>query len=263
MLKRKLTAEEFANLPEHLQGEYKQVGDSYIVDIEGGFKTDEDVAKLNESLRKERDDHKSTRTKYSRFAELDLDEVQTRLDKYDELEQIASSNKFDEAKLNELTEARIKTRVAPLERDIGKRSERIAELEGLVGQYQQRETQRKIGDAVTAAATKGKILPTALEDAMFAAERMFAIDENGNVVTRDGVGVTPGISPEVWMQEMAQRRPHWFPASSGGGATGSGSGGGIGANPWKAETYNLTAQAKISRENPNLASQMKKAAGLG
>ena len=34
------------------------------------------------------------------------------------------------------------------------------------------------------------------------------------------------------------------------------------ANPWKKETFNLTNQAKILKENPALAAQMKAAAGV-
>jgi len=38
--------------------------------------------------------------------------------------------------------------------------------------------------------------------------------------------------------------------------------GGTGNNPWKADTKNVTEQARINKENPTLATQMKKAAGV-
>lgn len=52
--------------------------------------------------------------------------------------------------------------------------------------------------------------------------------------------------------------------SSGGGAGGGGGGGGDGgANPFKpGATFNLTAQGKMVRENPELAKRMKAEAGV-
>lgn len=48
------------------------------------------------------------------------------------------------------------------------------------------------------------------------------------------------------------------PEGSGGGGAG-----GFGAvNPWKQETFNLTEQGRLLRDNPDLAKQFKAAAGL-
>ena len=57
-----------------------------------------------------------------------------------------------------------------------------------------------------------------------------------------------------------------FPDFNSGSGKPAGQGGGQGAkgtNPWKAETRNITEQAKMNKENPVLAAQMKKAAGVG
>lgn len=51
------------------------------------------------------------------------------------------------------------------------------------------------------------------------------------------------------------------PNSSGGGASG-GSSGGSGANPFSKDSFNLTEQAKLARENPERASQLKQEAGV-
>lgn len=93
------------------------------------------------------------------------------------------------------------------------------------------------------------------------AERVFEVDDEGNVTTKDGVGVTPGIAADVWLTEMQDKRPHWWPQSQGGGAGGSGGGGAGGKNPFSAEGWNLTEQGRLVRENPEKADQMAKAAG--
>jgi DNA-directed RNA polymerase subunit F len=56
----------------------------------------------------------------------------------------------------------------------------------------------------------------------------------------------------------------FLPASgtSGSGAQGSGGTGGGGRNPWKKETFNLTEQGRIAREDPGLATRLKAAAGV-
>ena len=55
-----------------------------------------------------------------------------------------------------------------------------------------------------------------------------------------------------------------FPNLDGGAGdpTPPGGKGGTGANPWKSETKNVTEQARINKDNPALAAQYKKAAGI-
>ena len=51
-------------------------------------------------------------------------------------------------------------------------------------------------------------------------------------------------------------------ASTGGGAESGGSGGSNEANPFKPESRNLTRQAEIARDNPELAKQLEAEAGI-
>ena len=37
-------------------------------------------------------------------------------------------------------------------------------------------------------------------------------------ITRDNVGVTPGIDPAVWLSEIQAKRPHWWGEMVGTGA---------------------------------------------
>ena len=106
-----------------------------------------------------------------------------------------------------------------------------------------------------------KVVDTAIEDVTLLAERIFTIDETGKVVAKDNVGCTPGISPEVWLNEMQQKRPHWWGPSAGGGAGGNRGGGSFTSNPWSAEGWNMTQQGQIYNENPAKAEQMARSAG--
>ena len=50
--------------------------------------------------------------------------------------------------------------------------------------------------------------------------------------------------------------------NSGGGDPNVNGKGGATTNPWKADTKNITEQARLTKENPTLATQLKKAAGV-
>ena len=50
--------------------------------------------------------------------------------------------------------------------------------------------------------------------------------------------------------------------SGSGGDVNAGQGGGKVVNPWKPESKNITEQARLNKENPTLAAQLKKAAGV-
>jgi hypothetical protein len=115
--------------------------------------------------------------------------------------------------------------------------------------------------AVRGAASKLKVVDSAVEDVTLLAERLFTIDETGAVVTKDNVGVTPGISADVWLTDMQAKRPHWWGPSQGGGAGGNRGGNSGVTNPWSKDAWNLTEQGRIYKENSGKAEQLAKAAG--
>lgn len=229
-----------------------------------GVKTEADVNNISRALTNEKNNHKELRTKWGAFfGDKKPEDVQAMLDRYPELEQIAA-NKIDDKQLNELAEQRAKTRLAPLERNVQTLTSAVAERDNIIAGYKQAETRRTIHDEVRGFATKSKVVATAVEDVLMLAENVFEIAEDGKVITKDNIkGVPPGLSPEVWLQEMQKARPHWWPPSSGGGGSGGGGGGGFGGgdNPWSATGWNMTKQGQIMRESPDRAKQMATAAG--
>lgn len=224
-----------------------------------GIKTQADVDRLQDSLRKEREDHKKTKSLLSGFEGLDADEIRAKLDRFAELE-AAAGGKLDEAKINEMVEARLNSRTAPLQREITKLKETLGERETVVAELTTREKTRKIHDHIRQAASKAKLRDSAIEDALLIGERVMDIDESGNVVTREGVGATPGINAEVWLTEQQNIRPHWWPDSVSPGAKGGG-GALSGKNPFSAEHWNMTEQGRLVTENRTKAEQMAASAG--
>jgi hypothetical protein len=93
------------------------------------------------------------------------------------------------------------------------------------------------------------------------AERLFDVDEDGNITTRDGVGVTPGLTVEQWLTDRQKDRPHWWPRSTGGGAKDS-TGRSLANNPWSRANWNLSEQGRYVREHgAEKAAAAAKAAG--
>ena len=242
-------------IPELYRDLFAERDGKHVLNVQG-VKTEHDVLKLNEGLTKEREAHKKTKERYRAFADLDPSEVQEKLARYAELEEIANS-KMDPSRISELADERVaKTK--------SKYETQLAELQGTLAEYQAKEKRRHIHDAVRKALTENKVVPSAHEDALLLAERIFEVADDGSVLTKDGVGVEPGVQPSAWLTEIQPRRPHWWMQTSGTGASGGGSGAvGSMVNPWKRETRNLTEQMRITKENPTLAEQLKKIAERG
>jgi hypothetical protein len=234
-------------------------GKFHLAKIEG-IRTDADVARVSRALEDEKKKHGTIKTTLDTLlAGRTAEDVQALLDKYPELE-AAAAGKIDDEKINGIVEGRVKGKLAPVERERDTLKTQLAEAAAKIETFEQAEKRRTIHDSVRAAALKSKVIDTAVDDVLMLAERMFELNEAGEVVTKDGVGVTPGVSADVFLTEMQQKRPHWWPPSNGGGGKG-GQGGSFANNPFSAEHWNLTEQGRMHAESPAKAEQMARAAG--
>jgi hypothetical protein len=239
-----------------------------LTEVEG-VKTQTDVDKLTEAARKERADHadtKKTLASLKPFADLEMthEELQEKLDRVEELEAAAKAGgKLNEEELEAAVERRLARKLKPLERQISTLTEERDALTGKVGELQGREDRRAVVKAAVAAAQKAGVPQDALPDVELAAEVMLVREtESGDIITKDGIGVTPNVGAETWIADMLPKRPMWNPTSSGGGARGSGKSGGFPDNPYTEEHWNVSAQGKLMQENPEKAKQMAAAAGV-
>lgn len=244
---------EYASLYEERDGKWH-----LTLEVEGAGNAD-DVTRLNGALAKERKDHKDTKDKLRAFDGLEPEDVRTKLDKLADLE--AGGNLPDEEKVAREVERRVKAAKAPIERERDtfkrERDEAIAERDQVQGTLKG----RTIADEVRSAASKAKIIDSAVDDVLMYGNSVFEIDESGNVVTRDGVGVAPGLKPDAWLSDMKEKRPHWWPASQGAGSQGGRGGGSPLDNPFTFEGWNVTEQGKMAQADPAKAERMARMAG--
>ncbi len=258
-------------IPEAFRELYSEKNGKFELTGITGVKTQADIDRLQTSLGKEREDHKTTKTSLGIWGDLNHEEVMGKLDRMPELE-AAAKGKLDDAQIDEVVNRRVEgtlnSRLAPVEREKKTLAEENATLKEENATLRGEKTKRSIHDAVREQLIKTKAIGDAHEDALFLAERVFEVRaDDGAVVTKEGVGVTPGVNADVWLGEMQEKRRHWWPDSVGSGAGGSNAGGSGGslsgaANPWSLDGWNMTRQGSYLREHGrDRANQMAKAAG--
>lgn len=227
-----------------------------------GFKTQADVDRVKEALRKEKTDHGAHKEKWRLFADKEPGDILTLLDRIPELEAAASGNEIDADKMEELLGKRLATKLAPIERDRVDLQHKLDESLTTIDAYEKENVRRSIHDGARKGIVEMKTLDTASEDILMLAERVFEVSEDGKILTKDNSGCTPGIEPKAWLLEMQASRPHWWGESTGGGGSGNnGKGGGFANNPWTKDHWNMTEQGKALIANRSQAEQMAKSAG--
>ncbi len=205
---------------------------------EGG----DDIAKLREALRKERDEHKATKTALSVFR-ADVARV-TGLGEDAPIEQIGE-------RLTQ-TDKLIQKKTTALQTE---RDEAVKRAESLLSERKA----EKLEAAIDAGLRRSGVKPECLEDARAILRGALEVNEKGEVVTKTAPNVIPGQSVEFFtVSQLRQMRPHYWPTSVGGGARGSGgrADGGAGDTSCfdpKHANYNLTAQGAYLRQHGQAA----------
>lgn len=281
-LKYKLKSKEEA--PAELASLYVERDGAFVLDIEGAV----DKAKLDEfrttnvALLKERDELKQ------RFEGIDPDEFKRLKEAHQKAEEDRLLKRNSPPHPSPLPDAE---READRERERQAERERIEKvIEGRVKNFRgdlekqinQLTTERdalntrlaaiQIDQGVITSATKRGLRSTAMADITSRARTVFrlvngvptAFEPDGKQVRYGRDGLTP-LSIEEWVDGQVAEAPHLFEANSGGGANNqNGAGGaglrGVGKNPFRKETWNLTEQMKIAKNDPQLAARLKAAA---
>lgn len=79
-------------------------------------------------------------------------------------------------------------------------------------------------NAIGQAASAVGLIDTAAEDAAYRAAQLFEVDEELNVVPKEGVGYDADGKPltmKSWLESMRDQAPHWFPQPKGSGSPGN------------------------------------------
>jgi len=227
-----------------------------------GVKTQADVERVQEALRKEKADHKATKTALASFDGVDAEAFHAQANELEtvkaQLEAINKDGHLDQEKLEPIIAARVKQAVAPLERDksnlerqLDAQKKLVMEKDGEVTNLKGSITMDSIERTVRDAAVAEKVQVTALDDVVLRGSRIFEKTEDGRIITKDVPGTVPGLTPKEWLRDMVEKAPHWWPASVGGGSGGGGGPKGTyggSNNPWSKAGWNMTKQGALVRQ---------------
>jgi len=249
------------SVPETFRDLYTEVGDKYVLTNVNGMKTTKDVLTVQESLRKERENHKATNDLLKPWKSYKFEDIQGMVEKYPELE-AAAAGKLDDAAIEAIVTGRIKQKTSPLEARILEFETGQTERDTEINRLRSAISDRDRSGIVSAAAAKSNVHASAIADIELNAKFAMEFDDQGKLVTRSDIpGVTPGLDVHGWLKEMQKTRTHWWPESEGGGSRGGG-GGALGDNPWSEAKWNLTDQGKVLKEQGReAADRLAKAAG--
>lgn len=240
-----------------LRALYTQTGDKWVLDIEGAVPK----AQLDQ-FRENNVQLKKTLDAFTALGEGITPE------RVAELIEKENTFKSGNAKTTEQINAEVERRVAELK---ASQQAALQAAEAKAAKLQADLESHVIDRALIEAGTELGLRSTAHEDITYRGRQAFRLDEHGKPVAIDKDGnVQYGptgepLTPKDFVTNLTKQAPHLFDPSSGSGAGGSGNGnrgpaGGV--NPFKTETFNLTAQSQMLRDNPDQARQMAAAAGV-
>lgn len=264
----KATYSDAGEIPEAHKDLYTEQNGTWKLAVEG-VKTDEDIEKLSKALQSEREANKGNATKIKelneqlkKWADFDPEQVRNVMERINQDEE---TRLISEGKLDEVLSKRTERMKADFGSQLGSRDKRIQEMEQTLKAKDEQLDRIIIDGAVREVAVKSEgFRKSAIDDAVIRGRSMFVRDEHGNPVARDANGDLimskdgkSALGPAEWLDSMKEVADHWWESSTGGGTQPGRAGAERIKNPWKKDTFNLTEQGRIFKENPDLAARLK------
>ena len=253
-------------IPEQYRELYEQRGNKWELAAIEGVKPESAFADVKRALDAERERARQIEAQWRNWAPLakhDPQHIQSVLDRLPEYEALAKQTSDIQARIDEVSSARIKAATLPIERERDALRQKYEEAEALLQKMSAAEQQRKVTDAIRAAASKVGLDPDSIEDAIMLGQATLEVAADGVVQVRDGAsGIPAGIDAERMLAHVRDNgmRPRWWSENVSGGLRGGRASSSSIANPWAKGTINVTEQARLERENPAMARKLKEAA---
>lgn len=264
---------EKAKIPAGLESFYVEKDGKFVLDIEGGIKTQVDFDNYAEALKKRFTDAATDFGKQQN-AGLSRDDVakivEDGLAKFAKTSNGSGDDDGGGKGKGNGQDAETAQRLHDLERNVATLTETNTKLQGERDDAVNTSRNSTIRNALAAAATKAGATPDGVQNLVTLVEPNFELAQDGTILTKlDAKGVTPGTSPENFFANAArdaQFRMFWgksVGAGADGGDGGSGGGGGdlTKENPWSKAGWNMTTQGKMYKDDQANAEILMKAAG--
>jgi len=204
-------------VPESLVENYAERDGKWCLTGEG-IKTQADIDALNttnKAIRLERD---TAQTDLKKFDGIDVGKVATMSQELEELKIAgAKGGKIDDEAINKIVESRLKMKIAPIERECDSLKIQLGEVttdrDSLSSEKRVNTITSKLREAA-ADIVRSEAIPDVL-----ARSAMFDLTEDGSVITKDGCGVAPGLTPQQYITEAVKTAKHWIAPSNGAGGS--------------------------------------------
>lgn len=252
-LKLMLTKAEWEGLDEGIKGLYEEKDGGYALSVDGL----EDTSGLKSALQKERAEREKLAKQIKAWSATGKtpEEISELLAKLEEEE----AKKAEKAGEWEKLKAQI---LESHKKELVKKDEELGRMRSAL-------ESNLVDAAATAAIAEMKGIPVLLLPHVKAAVKVVESDGKYSVQVVDAAG-TPRVnakgeplSIKELIEEMRQSeifgRAFEATGTTGGGASGGG-GASAKANPFKKETWNLTEQGRVTRDNPELAQKLREEA---
>lgn len=267
MLKTVIDKSTYDSMPADIQKEYSAKGENFELQLDGAVTTG-DRDRLQEALRKERNDRETLEKSLKRYGKVTPEEATRLGDEIADLRmklELSGANPAQiEERVSKLVESKLAVARRPLEQQLAEHLETNKTLAEKVAAYERADRSRKVLGALRDPGLVEKLgLKTDLMDDAYDlwVQHNFTLDAEGRVVTSDAFG-TPGLPPETALKELRTegKKRHLFGDTSGAGAGGGNNALPAGANPFTEEHFDLAKIGAVVRQNPAQATRLAVAA---
>lgn len=203
----KLSYDKKEDIPEALVDHYKEVDGKFVAQVEG-MKTQEDIDKLQEALRKEREDHASAKASLKDTKS----ELGTAQDEIEAMKKSGGKPEKEEPTHADLVE------LSRLRRENEALTAENAEVKGNYEKLNTNVTEGKIKDALRQAFLP-KMRKEAVEMQVDHALRNFVLSD-GKVLTKPELGDKSGLTADAFADNLLAEQTYLAPPSNSGGAGG-------------------------------------------
>lgn len=196
---------------------------SFVLDTEKYF------AGMSSARDKEKEEARKAKEQLQKFQGLDPEAAKIALAK---LQEIQDKQKIDEGKIDEVVSERVQNQVKAMKTDL---ETRLSAAEARANAAEAQLSVVVVDNNVRIEALKANVLPEAMDDVLFRANRVFKLEGN-KAVPKEGDntiygkdGKTPMTMAE-WLEALKDKAPHLFKSAAGSGGgrpVGSGSGSGF------------------------------------
>lgn len=246
------TIDSVDSLDESIRQFYVERDGQFVLDVVG-VKPEDEFSKVHGLLQQERNTRKQLESKIKQFGDITPDKFYSLQDKLEELQSFTSEGQLDTSKLDSLVEKRLKPYDRKIDKISSERDQAMQELSNLKQHMLSATRDNKITELAA-----NRIKPEFIKDLHLRAKYELEYSEDMDTFIDPN-----GLSMDEWVAKQLKDTPSWGLDTKGTGMKNPANAPTVVVNnPFAKETFSLTEQARLYRDDPELYEKLKKQAGV-